>query len=39
MGGENRRIKLGDKSPYIEKADKVTVNYGEKKIKAKTFYC
>ena len=33
MRGENRRIKLGDKSPYIEKTDNVTVNYGEKKIK------
>lgn len=33
MGEDNRRIKLGAKSPYIEKADHVTVNYGEKKIK------
>jgi len=33
MGVENRRIKLGDKSTYIEKADRVTVNYAEKKIK------
>ena len=31
MGIENRRIKLGDKSIYVEKGD-VSVNYGEKKI-------